>query len=261
MSINEILKQMKDEYEFAISSNGSEAQTSLICSQRLINILHNKVKSEFLNLGVNSSLVLPPLGETKPEIKIAGLLKAKSQDVCIIPKDISLNDIKNNHSGIERILTVNVRSQLSSMAKNIDTLYERTFAEPLNLHLKYPKQCLGEVYLIPTHEYCSESMKNSCIKFKQFFKLEDYINKFQIINGRINHDRDEYKYERVCLLIVDFRENTPKLYSDIDELKNDGLIPQNANVSMEGLTFDNFAQDLLNIYEQRFGLDINLLKV
>ncbi len=253
MSLDEVLKRMKEEYESAISSNGSEAQTSLIRSQKLIHILHNQVKLEFINLGIDTNLIYPSQGATKPEIKIEGFLKAKSQDVCIVPNHMSLKDIQNKCLKTERVITINVRSQLSSMAKNIDTLYERTFAEALNLHLKYPKQCLGEVYLIPTHEYCSKSMKNNCIKFKQFSKLEDYIKKFQIINKRIIHTKDEYKYERICLLIVDFRQETPKLYSDIADLKTDGLISYDSKVSMEGLTFENFAKDLLDIYANRFG--------
>lgn len=41
----------------------------------------------------------------------------------------------------EHTLSVNVRSQLSSIAKNFDTLYERTFAEAINLHLRCEKWC------------------------------------------------------------------------------------------------------------------------
>ena len=35
---------------------------------------------------------------------------------------------------------------------------------------------------------------------------------FQAINNRNSVNKDEYKYERVCLLIVDFRKKEPKLY-------------------------------------------------
>lgn len=36
-------------------------------------------------------------------------------------------------------------STIERAEKNLDTLHKRTFAETLNLHLKYPKQYLGEV--------------------------------------------------------------------------------------------------------------------
>ncbi len=260
MSIQEVLMEMKNVYEQAILRDGSKAQTSLIRSQKLINLLHNLVKKEFLDLGVNPDLIHPLLGKTKPEIKIKGKLKAKDQDITIIPPEITTQNIKEKNACIERILAVNVRSQLSSMAKNIDTLYERTFAEPLNLHLEYSKQCLGEVYLIPTHEYCSKAMKNKKIKFIKFKKIADYIEKFQIINKRDINKCEDYKYERVCLLIVDFRQEQPKLYSTAEELKMDNLIPQDSNVSMNGLTFEGFASDILNTYQDRFGDAVNLIK-
>ena len=76
---------------------------------------------------------------------------------------------------------------------------------------------------------------------------------FQAINNRRDTDKDGYKYERVCLLIVDFRQENPKLYETIEELKNDGLVPQNSTVTLESLTSNNFANDLLSVYRSRFG--------
>jgi len=49
----------------------------------------------------------------------------------------------------EKIISINVRSQFSSLAKNFDTLYERTIAEAQNLHVRCSKMCLGEVYMMP----------------------------------------------------------------------------------------------------------------
>lgn len=261
MTIDNILLQMKTEFESAILENGSTAQTSLIRSQKLINILHNQVKKEFINLGIPGCIIYPPLGNNNPEIKISGLLKAKDQDICIIPNTVPQSQIIINktkaklidNNNIETVISINIRSQLSSLAKNIDTLYERTFAEALNLHLRYPKQCLGEVYLIPTHEYDSDAMKNNQIKYKKLTKLEDYIAKFQYVNFRDYSLGQEYKYERVCLLIVDFRKEQPKLYSTADELKTDGLISENSTINMDNLSFETFASDLLCTYQSRFG--------
>ena len=78
---------------------------------------------------------------------------------------------------------------------------------------------------------------------------------FQAINNRRDSDKDGYKYERVCLLIVDFRQEIPKLYETIEELKNDGLIPQSSVATLENLTSNNLANDLLSVYRNRFGQD------
>ena len=193
----------------------------------------------------------PRLNSTGPEIRIQGFLKAKKQDICIVP---SPEIIRRQSQQIEKVVTVNARSQLSSLQKNIDTLYERTFAEALNLHLQYAKQCLGEVYLIPTHEYDDRAMFDNQVKFKKVSRIEHYIEMFQALNRRIDHTIDNYKYERVCLLIADFRPESPKLYSDAQELINDGLISEYTKATLEFLTIEDFAGDLLDIYSKRFDM-------
>ena len=265
MTIDQTLKTIKLEFDAAIKTamfngknytNGNRAKEALIRSQRIINYIHEFVKGEFVRNGVNKNKIYPSLGNTKPEVKIKGFLKSKNQDISIIPDPYLLKKVGDYYPEVEKILTVNIRSQLSSLNKNIDTLYERTFAEALNLHLNYPKQCLGEVYLIPTNEYDDQAMTNNKVVFKNISRIENYIKMFQAINGRKPFKKDQYKYERVCLLIADFRKETPKVYSDINELKQDGLIPTSSDVNLENLTIDNFAGQLVKIYCERFGKNL-----
>lgn len=265
MSIQNIFKKIKSEYDTAIIDshlnsnkyvNGNKAKEALIRSQKIINYIHEYIKKEFVKCGVNKNMIYPPIGSSSPEIKIKGFLKAKYQDVAIIPSPSLIPKLEALDIENEKVMTVNIRSQLSSLNKNIDTLYERTFAEALNLHLSYPRQCLGEVYLIPTHEYDDKAMIKNKVVFKSVSKIEDYIRMFSAINNRQNFHKDEYKYERVCLLIVDFRNKTPKLYNSIAELKNSGIIKTNSNLSLEGLSINNFASDMLIRYTERFGKGI-----
>ena len=265
MDINQILKNIKSDFDTAITTarfngnkyaNGNKAKEALIRSQRIINLIHEVIKSEFVRCGVPAKMIYPPVGSSSPEIKIKGFLKSKNQDVTIIPDENIIPLTDTYTMLLEKILSVNIRSQLSSLSKNIDTLYERTFAEALNLHLNYPKQCLGEVYLIPTHEYDDKAMLKNKVAFKSASKVENYIRMFQAINSRSAANKDEYKYERVCLLIADFRQKSPKLYNSIEELKKDGLVPKNTDVSLDNLTIQNFASSLLAIYSERFGRGI-----
>lgn len=74
-------------------------------------------------------------------------------------------------------LVINVRSQMSSLAKNSDTLFERTFAEAQNLHMRYKDIVLGEVYLIPTHEYDDTLVAQNRVGFKtNQTNIEKYIS-------------------------------------------------------------------------------------
>ncbi|OHB05324.1 MAG: hypothetical protein A3A26_01920 [Candidatus Zambryskibacteria bacterium RIFCSPLOWO2_01_FULL_47_14] len=262
MNLDNVLRKIKRDFDTAITgaifngrsyANGCKAKEALIRSGKIINLIHEFVKEELKREGVPTQMIYPPLKSSRPEIKLKGFLKSKKQDIAIIPTGEIVLVAGIAVKDVEKILTINIRSQLSSLAKNIDTLYERTFAEALNLHLSYPNQCLGEIYLIPTHEYNDKAMIHNKMLFKSSSKIEDYIRMFQAINNRESSNKDEYKYERVCLLIVDFRSNKPKLYSSIDELKKDRLVPATTECTLDNLTIKDFVKDILKIYKKRFG--------
>jgi hypothetical protein len=83
--------------------------------------------------------------------------------------------------------------------------------------------------------------------------VEKYIKSFQAINGRPNFDKEDYKYERVCLLLVDFQKTPAKIYSKNRELYDDGLLDENSDASIEELSWYTFTDAILENYEIRFG--------
>ncbi len=64
-------------------------------------------------------------------------------------------------------------------------------------------------------------------------------------------------YERCTLLVVDFSKPQPRLFRSSDELKRAGVISSSFEIEYATLGFDNFARDILNIYDSRY--DINNL--
>ncbi len=278
MNIENCMSIIKKEIELCISTgenegkifgNGSLAKESLIRSSRLIGYLHECVKEELVRNKVKSGNIFPPLGRSNPEVKITGFLKQKDQDVTVIPSNVEKEEIvvdwgplkhenKKDMFGIEytsNCLVINIRSQLSSLAKNADTLFERTFAEAMNLHTIYKSIVLGEVYLIPVYEYNESDAKNNIVSFSnRKTNLAKYISFFSAINNRLNKDDDEYKYERCALLIVDFSKEKPVIYNTTDELKKDGLIDNDFDLELEDISFLSFAEDILKKYGERFEL-------
>lgn len=250
--------------------DGNEAKNNLIRSQGPINHIHQAVKTSFIEHGVNPLYIKPPLGTTSDELCVYGFVKKKDQDVCILPNNVRESSEVLTFDGIlkgevdplglnytEKVLAVNVRSQLSSIAKNFDTLYERTFAEPLNLHLRCPQMVLGEVYMIPVFEYDDEKAKNNIVAFKPNRSvkahIEKYISSFSAVNMRTSTTDRDIKYERACLLIVDFRDDTPHIYNSDEELIRDGFLTPNSGISINDLNFDGLVPRLLDVYSQRFG--------
>lgn len=270
ISIEYAVCSIKEMIERAIKDGGVEGKNNLIRTQQPICLLHDAAKSSFISNGVNPKRVRPLLGEHFDELRLAGFFKCKDQDICFLPNNVEQQQEYLEFDGIlkgqldlygekltEHILSVNVRSQLSSIAKNFDTLYERTFAEVLNLHLRCQKMVLGEFYMIPVKEYDDAEAKYNNIAFKNNRNVQKHIEKylysFSAVNNRKCLHGEEYKYERVCLLIVDFSQNVPVIYNTDEELKSAGLLAEDSKASINEMNFPSFAPTLLKLYEQRFG--------
>lgn len=266
--IDEQLLEFKKLIEHSILSGGAKGKESMIRSSVLINLIHDAVKYEFIHAGVNRSNIYPHFGDTKPELKMAGFLKQKDQDVCIVPSNIrklstTINwgpmafENKNDPYGFDystNTLVINIRSQMSSLAKNSDTLFERTFAEAQNLHMRYPDIVLGEVYLIPVHEYDDNLVKKYCVGFRdKQTNIEKYISFFNSINNR-PAGGNSYAYERCALLIVDFNRKQPYLFRNSNELKIAGYISQSFSIEYASLNFHDFVNDILSVYSERYDI-------
>ena len=266
ISIQEAVNNFKNLIEDSIRQDGIEGKEAMIRSSKPINNIHEAVKSSLIISGIERRRVYPPFGATSPEMNLAGFLKQKHQDVCVSPRgkrpesEIMKEGLLQEDTDYygkeytERVLSINIRSQISSLAKNFDTLYERTIAEAQNLHVRCQRMVLGEVYMIAVKEYNPEAMKNKKIDFiDKVGAVQKYIKSFQAINKRIDYGKEEYKYERVCLLIVDFSQTPAKIYSSNAELIADGLLYAESQANIAELTWDSFTPSILKIYESRFG--------
>ena len=266
ITIQQAVDSFKELIETSIIEGGIKAKQAMIRSSRPINFIHEAVKADFIRKGISPDRIHPPLGVSKPELKLAGFIKQKHQDVCVSPEGYTPKS-ETMIEGIlreaidyygkdytERTISVNIRSQMSSLAKNFDTFYERTIAEAQNLHVRCPKMVLGEVYMIPVKEYDASVMDDNIVRFiDKVGAVEKYIKSFQAINGRLDFAREDYKYERVCLLLVDFAQTPAKVYSSNQELINDGLLDANSTASIDELSWRTFTDNILANYKMRFG--------
>jgi hypothetical protein len=270
LTINKAVENFKTLIDSSIKEGGNKGKTAMIRSSKPILNIHEAVKVQLIQNGVNKGLIHPPLGERSPELKLAGFLKQKNQDLCVSPNDIDptseilkiglLNGIEDEigEECTKKTLTINIRSQISSIQKNFDTLYERTISEAQNLHERCPEMVLGEVYMIAVPEYDDKEFVNKKSKFKNISSnlVEKYIKSFKAITGRNKISKIFFQYEATCLLIVDFSNQTPKIYNSTDELISAGLLPEDTQIKYEGLEWKNFSVKLISAYEKRFGTGI-----
>ena len=232
------LKEMRDAYEGAI---GNGEYTSLIRSKRLINLLHEYVIEE-LQQRVELNWIVR-------DKKVYGFPKTKEQDILIQPPQNGTN------VSVGPILAINVRSQLSSIEKNYDTLFERIFAEALNLHNRFPYMVLGYLYLLPKVGYDPEAAKENRVELFERYNLEKYILSFLSIANRTSPSDVPWKYEKVCLLIVDFESDPPKVM-DNKIFLNEGLVSKKfAHLySFEDLRINDFFDQLFKVMMERYYL-------
>ncbi|MEW6104406.1 MAG: hypothetical protein AB1630_11440 [bacterium] len=234
------LKEMKAIYEDAIKKG---EYTSLIRSQALINLLHQYVIKELKNI-VDPTWIVS-------DKKVYGFPKTKEQDIVVQPPQNGTTNVS-----VGPIMAVNVRSQSSSIDKNYDTLFERIFAEALNLHNRFPYMVLGYLYLLPKIGYNSEALKENRIRFSERYNLEKYILSFLSIANRESPNDVPWKYEKACLLIVDFESNPPKIIDDMHVFVKEGLISEKfaSLYSFEKLGIKDFFDELCKVMIERYYL-------
>jgi len=87
ITINKAVKNFKNLIDKSIKEGGNKGKTAMIRSSKPILNIHEAVKVQLIQNGVNKNLIHPPLGKRSPELKLAGFLKQKDQDVCVLPND------------------------------------------------------------------------------------------------------------------------------------------------------------------------------
>ena len=243
-------------------TNGRKAKEALIRSQSLINYIHEAVKASFftkLNEDTGFSwTVHPPMNKTKPELDIYGKIKKKKQDVVFLrtpERSFQFLDGPNvgqiDRVGIEatkRSIIIGVRSQMSSVDKNFDTLMERAVAETLNIRLRFPVISMGEVYVLPVEELDEKAMEKNKIKFTKKVKIEKFIRIFNSFSGRSSLDLEEgYKYDASALVLVDLKQDPPKIIYNKMDLKQYGFSEEVCSM-FEKISAHGFDERLLENY-------------
>jgi len=178
-------------------------------SQKFINLLHDYCIDELNNVGI--------CGDDFQIIKdatIYGSHKPKDVDVAVI----------TNINGPQII--IGIRSQMSSVSKNILTYYEEIIGDCISLHDRFPMAVLCYVYLLPKKSIRPGS--DETVNLERAEKL------FERITGRNDWRDTKDKYEHFAFLKVDFENDPPSLIDPIPVL-----------------AIDDFFDKILETYEAR----------
>ncbi|MDA8008656.1 MAG: hypothetical protein MPK62_02530 [Alphaproteobacteria bacterium] len=128
------------------------------------------------------------------------------------------------------MITISVKSQMSSIMKNFNHYYEGAIGDVTAIHKRFPFSSSGMIWLFPL----SPIKPTKTNEIANFEKIEKMLN---MATGRINYTDDISKHESFCMLVVDFSKDPPEIVSDY---------PQN-----DSLKIDNFFDKLVNIFMGR----------
>jgi hypothetical protein len=140
----------------------------------------------------------------KEEAKIFGSHKTKSVDIAVLEEQ----------NGPQVI--VGIRSQMSSVSKNILNYYEGITGDCISLHDRFPMSVLAYVYLLPKRPI---KPKNT----SETINLERAESLFLRITNRGDWRGPKDKYEHFAFLKVDFDQDPPELLPADKSLQIDGF--------------------------------------
>ena len=246
--LQEHLSRIKRIYENEIKREDGNPGF-LIRSGKIIDELHEYLKHELIKNGVKKTYINPPLGKTSPEKAIDGYFKTKDQDI-LVQKEEN-----------QPLISLNIRSQLSSVQKNYDTLFERLVAESVNIHEKFPQVPCGYLYLLPAVGYNSDAMKENKVVRNEHFNWEKYLTTFGLLADRQDSSDKTFKYEKICLLAVDFSVNPPEVLSSTGDFLSRGLITRDFSKSFDysPLKINDIIEKLVYIFDRRNKIPISRL--
>ena len=120
-------------------------------------------------------------------------------------EDIALTHFANGPQ-----IAIGVRSQMSSVGKNLENYYEGIIGECISLHDRFPMAVLGYVYLLPKNP-----IKPGLVETIDLDRAESLFKK---ITERNDWHSPNDRYEHFAFLKVDFSTDPPTIIPSSSEL-------------------------------------------
>ena len=179
--------------------------------QAFIKILHKQIHSD-LEARIDTKVSRKRKILVKDEVNILGSHKTKDVDVSVI-------DPFNGP-----LMMVGVRSQMSSIGKNVLTYYEEIIGDCISLQDRFPMTVIGYVYLMPLHPIKPGLEKENVDHIR-------YARLYDAIAGREGQAYKDIRgiYDQFAYMIVDFAASPPVLH--------DELLPENLKHDLKISTF------------------------
>lgn len=183
------------------------------CVHELMDAIHPDFKLQVITL---SDMVCPRGRPHYPRVEIEPKKLQLMEEATLFGSHKNKDtDIVLSHYANGPQIIIGVRSQMSSVAKNIENYYEGIIGECISLHDRFPMATIGYIYLLPKHP-----IKPGLTEDIDLDKAELLYKK---ITSRADWHDPHDKYEHFAFLKVDFDKDPPELLDTCDILKIDSF--------------------------------------
>lgn len=185
VGLSDVLRQMGDTYR--------RDPNLAVRGQAFIKYLHRYVGTQ-LEARLTRFAVRRNI-RVQYEAKILGSTKPKDVDVAVIDPDNG------------PLILVGVRSQMSSVGKNVLTYYEGIVGECISLQDRFPMSTHGYIYLHPL-----TSIKQG--KQTEAIDHARYARMYAAVTGRSGPDYKSLRgiFDEFAYMVVDFEQTSPTLH-------------------------------------------------
>lgn len=227
-SLDDVLRRMKATYD--------EDPVKAVRGQNFIKMLHRYIaddlRSRLTDVAIRQGV------EVKEEAKLFGSHKPKDADVAVI------------HPNNGALMSIGVRSQMTSLGNNVLEYYQGIIGECISLQDRFPMAVYGYVYLHPETFMKEATRKIDGVKQKVEVEVTTdyarYARMYAAITGR---DGTQYKdirgvYDHFAYMVVDFDESA-------DEMVRDDLVQSSVPLDEADLQIGTFVDRLVETFKRR----------
>lgn len=176
--------------------------------------------------------------EVKEEAKIFGSHKPKDADVAVI----------HPNNGV--LMSIGVRSQMTSLGNNVLEYYQGIIGECISLQDRFPMAVYGYVYLHPLTFMKEATRKVDGVKTKVEVEVTtDYARYARMYSAIAGRDGAQYKdirgvYDHFAYMVVDFDESALNLVKD-------ELVQEAVPLDERDMQISTFVDRLVETFKKR----------
>jgi hypothetical protein len=227
-SLNDVLRRMKTTYD--------ADPVKAVRGQSFIKMLHRYIaddlRSRLTDVAVKQGVLV------KEEAKLFGSHKPKDADVAVI------------HPNNGALMSIGVRSQMTSLGNNVLEYYQGIIGECISLQDRFPMAVYGYVYLHPEDFIKKVKRKVDGVKTKVDVEVTtDYARYARMYAAIAGRDGTQYKdirgiYDHFAYMVVDFDESA-------EDLVRDDLVQRAVPISERDMRISTFVDRLVATFKKR----------